>query len=177
MAKIEGDYRPYIRMVKPQLLKKYGDDILIAVTANRAPLVCFRNTGFKLLSEAWYNKKSDDKTEERRRIVTTAAAIVIEDILSRVYETKHHPPSDNFFQESESDIPETLRVFLDDMILKNKRASLEKWKKKSAKSAYKSKFNIASLPPTEAAARQHSFRTYHQVQKWYGNEQNAEQWG
>ncbi|GBL90244.1 hypothetical protein AVEN_130356-1 [Araneus ventricosus] len=45
------------------------------------------------------------------------------------------------------------------------------------KSAYKSKFNISSLPPTEAAARQHSFRTYHQVQQWYGNEQNAEQWG
>lgn len=45
------------------------------------------------------------------------------------------------------------------------------------KSAYKNKFNIASLPPTEAAARQHSFRTYHQVQQWYGNEQNAEQWG
>jgi hypothetical protein len=44
-------------------------------------------------------------------------------------------------------------------------------------SAFKSKFNIASLPPTEAAARQHSFRTYHQVQQWYGNQQNAEQWG
>jgi hypothetical protein len=44
-------------------------------------------------------------------------------------------------------------------------------------SAFKSKFNIASLPPTEAAARQHSFRTYHQVQQWYRNQQNAEQWG
>jgi hypothetical protein len=44
-------------------------------------------------------------------------------------------------------------------------------------SAFKSKFNIASLPPTEAAARQHSLRTYHQVQQWYGNQQNAEQWG
>jgi hypothetical protein len=42
-------------------------------------------------------------------------------------------------------------------------------------SAFKSKFNIASLPPTEAAA-QHLFRTYHQVQQWYGNQQNAEQW-
>ncbi|GBM77030.1 hypothetical protein AVEN_67134-1 [Araneus ventricosus] len=29
----------------------------------------------------------------------------------------------------------------------------------------------------KAAARQHSFRTYHQVQQWYGNDQNAEQWG
>jgi hypothetical protein len=31
-------------------------------------------------------------------------------------------------------------------------------------SAFKSKFNIASLPPTEAAA-QHSFRTYQQEKK------------
>ncbi|GBM38763.1 hypothetical protein AVEN_210502-1 [Araneus ventricosus] len=45
------------------------------------------------------------------------------------------------------------------------------------KSAYKSKFNMASLPPIEAEARQHSFRTYHQIQQWYWNEQNAEQWG
>ncbi|KAK0156660.1 hypothetical protein PV327_011737, partial [Microctonus hyperodae] len=47
MAKIEGDYLPHIKTVKAQLLKKYGDDILIAITANKAPVVCFRNTGFK----------------------------------------------------------------------------------------------------------------------------------
>ncbi|GBN79877.1 hypothetical protein AVEN_204925-1 [Araneus ventricosus] len=92
MAKIEGDYRPHMKTVKAQLFKKYGDDILIAVTANKAPVVCFRNTGFKVLTEAWYNQKSDDKTEERRHIVKTAAAIVIEDIRSRGYETKHYPP-------------------------------------------------------------------------------------
>jgi hypothetical protein len=45
------------------------------------------------------------------------------------------------------------------------------------KLAYKNKFNFALLPPTEAAARQHSFRTYHQVQQWCGVEKNAEQWG
>lgn len=42
---------------------------------------------------------------------------------------------------------------------------------------YKSKFNLASLPPTKAAARQHSFRTYHQVQQWYGAKKNPEVWG
>ncbi|GBL66152.1 hypothetical protein AVEN_141576-1 [Araneus ventricosus] len=125
MAEIEGDYRPHIKTVKAQLLKKYSDDISIAVTANKAPVVCFRHKGFKLLTEAWYNQKSDDKTEERRRIVKTAAAIVIEDIRSRIYEKKHYPPSDNVFQESESDIPETLRVFLDDVILRNKLTTLE----------------------------------------------------
>lgn len=45
------------------------------------------------------------------------------------------------------------------------------------KSAYKTKFNIASLPPTEAAARQHTLRTYLQVQKWCGNDCNPVEWG
>lgn len=41
----------------------------------------------------------------------------------------------------------------------------------------KSKFNLASMPPTTAAARQHSFRVYHQVQHWLGNGKLAESWG
>ena len=32
-----------------------------------------------------------------------------------------------------------------------------------------SKFNMAILPPTCNSAKQHSFRVYHQVQEWHGN--------
>lgn len=46
-----------------------------------------------------------------------------------------------------------------------------------AKSSLKSKFNLASLPPTKDAARYHAFRTYHQVQKWCGIKKNPEDWG
>lgn len=46
-----------------------------------------------------------------------------------------------------------------------------------AKSTLKSKFNLASLPPTKDAAQFHAFRTYHQVQKWRGIEKNPEDWG
>lgn len=45
------------------------------------------------------------------------------------------------------------------------------------RSITKSKFNLASLPPTKAAARQHSLRTFHQVQHWMGNKLPAESWG
>jgi len=38
-------------------------------------------------------------------------------------------------------------------------------------------FNLASLPPTQAAARHHSLRTYHQIQLWIGNEKNPLHWG
>lgn len=43
--------------------------------------------------------------------------------------------------------------------------------------AYKVSGNIASLPPTEAAASQHSFRTFHQVQQWLGRSLSPEEWG
>lgn len=46
-----------------------------------------------------------------------------------------------------------------------------------AKSIKKSKCDLATLPPTRDAARNHSFRTYHQVQAWYGIEKNPQKWG
>ena len=46
-----------------------------------------------------------------------------------------------------------------------------------AKSLSKINFNLASLPPTEAALQFHSFRAYHQIQKWMGIELNATDWG
>ena len=45
------------------------------------------------------------------------------------------------------------------------------------KSLSKKTFNLASLPPTEAAARQHSLRTYLQVQAWMNNPLDPFQWG
>ena len=36
---------------------------------------------------------------------------------------------------------------------------------------------LASLPPTSAAAREHSWRVYHQVQSWLGNDPLPSDWG
>jgi len=45
------------------------------------------------------------------------------------------------------------------------------------RSSLTSSFKLESLPPTSAAARQHSFRTYLTVQQWQGNLLNPTQWG
>lgn len=37
--------------------------------------------------------------------------------------------------------------------------------------------DLASLPPTSAAAREHSLRVYHQVQAWRGNPLVPTEWG
>ena len=46
-----------------------------------------------------------------------------------------------------------------------------------AKQKVCAKFDWATLPPTSAAARQHSFRVYHQVQQWRGVALNRTDWG
>lgn len=41
----------------------------------------------------------------------------------------------------------------------------------------KKRVQLACLPPTSAAAHQHLFRVYYQVQVWLGNKLNPEDWG
>lgn len=45
------------------------------------------------------------------------------------------------------------------------------------KSAVTVKVNLARLPPTTEAAKYHSWRTYHQVQKWLGIDKDPCDWG
>lgn len=44
-------------------------------------------------------------------------------------------------------------------------------------SSVSSSFKLQSLPPTSAAAAQHSFRTYLTVQQWKGNQLDPTEWG
>lgn len=37
--------------------------------------------------------------------------------------------------------------------------------------------NLSTLPPTSSAAQQHLFRVYYQVQTWFGNELDPQEWG
>lgn len=54
----------------------------------------------------------------------------MEDIRSQVYETNQYPSSDNFLQDVNTVVPESLNTFLQTVILKNKRVSLQKWQTK-----------------------------------------------
>uniref|UniRef100_A0A8D9A105 Uncharacterized protein n=1 Tax=Cacopsylla melanoneura TaxID=428564 RepID=A0A8D9A105_9HEMI len=45
------------------------------------------------------------------------------------------------------------------------------------RSAASAKVHLARLPPTEEAAAQHSYRTFHQVQKWLGVNLEPTNWG
>ena len=51
------------------------------------------------------------------------------------------------------------------------------YKKAIRKTPLSSTFQLATLPPTTAAAKQHSFRTYLTVQEWMGRSLQSTSWG
>ena len=51
------------------------------------------------------------------------------------------------------------------------------YKRNMKRTRLSSSFKLESLPPTSAAAKQHSFRVYHTTQSWKGNLLNATDWG
>ncbi|KAJ8866339.1 hypothetical protein PR048_032182 [Dryococelus australis] len=113
MYAIEGECQVDRRTVKSRLLFKYGEDILFVETGNTST-VCFRNTGYKIPTQNWYENKKLNPQEERMRVVKAAADIIIADIRSKAHN---------------SDIPASLFTLLETVILKNKKGSYDKWKR------------------------------------------------
>ncbi|XP_048000447.1 uncharacterized protein LOC125237427 isoform X2 [Leguminivora glycinivorella] len=46
-----------------------------------------------------------------------------------------------------------------------------------SKSVTRSRYDLACVPPSNEAIRQHMYRTYHQIQKWLGHELPPTDWG
>lgn len=93
-------------------------------------MICFKNTGHKILTSAWYSAKNTDPKEDRLRAVREVAAIILEDIRSVFYRTDVYPPTDAFLENLDDYIPESLRILHEETILKFKRGDIDKWRKR-----------------------------------------------
>lgn len=71
-----------------------------------------------------------NSTEERTRVVKAASKIILTDIRSKVYDIENYPAADNFLGGVDSDIPETLKLLLNEIILKGKKGNTDGWDKK-----------------------------------------------
>lgn len=86
--------------------------------------------GYKVLTESWYEQRKSDPEDEKLRIIETAADIIRGDIRSQVYNDTEYMPPDNFLADVTSVIPQSLLHFFERVILKDKRGSLDGWKRK-----------------------------------------------
>ncbi|CAH2218497.1 jg2186 [Pararge aegeria aegeria] len=119
LANFDGETWPDMQYLKKKLTKTFGDEIVIH-SSKEGPIISFTNTCGKILTENWYKNKNRDEKLERLRVVQTAAKIILEDMRSKFYDTNQYPAPDCFLEKADSDIPETLKVLLDEIILKNK---------------------------------------------------------
>lgn len=161
MNQIKGDFKPDLRTVKSHLEKHFGDKIMfsdLGCGRNHHTVLCFRDVGNKILYDNWYNERRSNTGEERLRVVKAAAEILVQDIRSVVYDVTEYPPSDNFLQNADSGIPESLKLMLETIVLKNKRKALEDWKKKCVGFAH---LLISAVRPTSfVSSLKTSFGTY-----------------
>ncbi|KAG5876961.1 hypothetical protein JTB14_027860 [Gonioctena quinquepunctata] len=154
IEEMEGEV-PDRRNIKNRLFAIYRGHIVIAEMKNKENVVCFKNTGYKVLTNEWYEQTTkSDPHQERRSVVRAAADIVREVIRFQVYNTSEFMPSNDFLQDVDSVIPETLKVFLETskvfletLILKKKRGILDVYRRKC----------VALAHSIIACVRPHSF--------------------
>lgn len=110
---------PNDKTITARLLNKFDDRIIFSTGVNRyqVKIVSFKDTGAKLLSNSWYEKHEKNSSDERMRIVKKAAEIIRQDIQTCVYDPNTYPPSDDFLKDASS-VPETLKLFLEEVTLK-----------------------------------------------------------
>jgi len=158
---IKCDLKPDVRTIKYHLEKRFGEKVMfsdIGLGRSHQTVLCFRDVGKKILYDNWYNEKKNNPEEERLRVVKAAAEIILQDIRSVVYDVTEYPPSDNFLQDAESGIPESVMLFLESIVLKNKRKALEDWRKKCVLLAHS--LISAVRPVSFVSSLKTSFGTY-----------------
>lgn len=117
IKQVQGDgYELEIKSVVARLKLKYKDDVIVSTSKKQKTTICFRDTGYKILTNQWYTEKKSDENEEKLRIVETAAKIIREEIRSQVYELDTYPSSDNFLCDLQNQIPEAFNLFLKTLI-------------------------------------------------------------
>lgn len=124
-------YVPHVNTIKKELIKKYGNDIFITSNKNKTVTVCFKNVGHKILCDNWYTKSTDEE-QEKLKIIVAAAELIKSDIACTLYDNSAYPHSADFFKDIDNDVPDSLKIFLETLIIKNKRSANINATKKNA---------------------------------------------
>ncbi|KAJ8671046.1 hypothetical protein QAD02_002305 [Eretmocerus hayati] len=148
LDKYAGPYKKLdFRYIKDKVKNHFGDCMVVFSAPDDYMINLTRNAD-KILSNEWYKNRNRDPDLERKRIVDTAAKIILEDIRGAYYETDKYPAPSKFFEKAESQIPDTLKSFLNTLIKTFKKPkNEEKEKKWSNRVTVLSHSIIASVRP------------------------------
>lgn len=120
IAKYEGEVANK-QWLKKKLYERLGNDIMITSNHGSQPIIYVRNACNQILLENFRN--SENVESDRFQIVRAAAKIIIQDIRAQEYDTETYPSPNFFFENVEKVIPNTLRMFLDTVVVSDKRGT------------------------------------------------------
>lgn len=121
VATFEDDAPVWSSYLKAKLTKHFDKDLVVH-QMDKDIIFTYRKVK-KILAEHFKNDKQNNSEEGRLKLVETAAQIIYEDIKARVYPLDSYEVPQKFFDNVESEIPESLRLFLDHMIQKPKKGA------------------------------------------------------
>lgn len=65
IKKVQGDcYELEIKSVVARLKLKYKDDVIVSTSKKQKTTICFRDTGYKILTNLWYTEKKVTKMKK-----------------------------------------------------------------------------------------------------------------
>lgn len=106
------------KYLKMRLKKRYQDGIIITSSVKGKPcIISFRGTCEKVLSDEWNKHKIDD----RLRTVIAAARIIKEDIRGMTCNLDDYPCLDDISSGGTDELPESLKIFFSELVLKDKK--------------------------------------------------------
>lgn len=102
-----------------RLQDQLNDGVRFANMRDSPSVAFFRGSVLKTANHG-YNKRAGNEKDERMRIMKPAENVIREDILMTPYNTTGYPGIINFTENVESIVPETLEMFLQGVIAKNR---------------------------------------------------------
>ncbi|KAJ8686055.1 hypothetical protein QAD02_021848 [Eretmocerus hayati] len=131
-----------LRTIKSKLNDYFFGNIAFSTIRNDC-IITYLARSEDILADFCMQKRSKDENGQREKVVSTAAKIIMHDIQSKVYDTEYYKAPSNFLQDVDSDVPKSLKSFLD-IIMKGKKKDSQKWDAKVCAAAH---IIIASARP------------------------------
>lgn len=104
------EYIPNELTIKTKLKERYEERILISIKSASLTIVCFIDMIYDVNLRAWYEKKIRNEQAERLKIIKSVAAIIREDIRSLIKDNSEYPPTNEMFNNLDTDVPSGLRL-------------------------------------------------------------------
>ncbi|KAJ8685596.1 hypothetical protein QAD02_021389 [Eretmocerus hayati] len=107
-------------------LRRYFHDSVVFTNIRNDVIITYIDKSKQILSDSWFRKRCNDEAAEREKIVKKAADIILDDIRGKVYDTGTYKAPSNFLEDIHTDVPHTLKIFLDTVMIGKKKQS-KKW--------------------------------------------------